>query len=763
MFFKHVLSIQKSLTYNINVENQCITVLVERITYSNPQNGYSVLRATSKGYPDGITVVGNFGPVHPGEELRVYGTWTCHPQFGLQFHSFKYTTMKPATLKGIEKYLGSGLIKGIGPVTAKRLVAAFGKETLEVIENNPEKLSSCEGIGPYRSNKIISGWSQQKSIQDVMIFLQGNGISTAYAVKIFKTFGNDAIKKVTENPYMLAYEIWGIGFKTADKIASEFGIHGPDPRRLEAGIIYVLSTGINDGHLFFPRDDLLKKAAEILEVQDLEAIDTAVKTQQREGRLIILPWENRDLVYLPFAFRDEKGSADRCEVFFKKNAPLEREKLLYAVDKANSFCQTNLSDSQALAVEISLNEKILIITGGPGTGKTTALRALVEAHKVLGRTVLLASPTGRAAKRLSEVTGSEAKTIHRLLEFCPSENRFKHDRANPLNCNTLVIDEASMVDMGLFHSLLKAIPDFASLVLVGDSDQLPSVGPGLVLRHLIESNVFPVIKLNSIFRQGQSSLIITNAHRINKGQMPIMIAPDGQAKTDCYFLEASDNDKCLSLLKNVVSSSLPKKFGYNPIEDIQVLTPMNRSSLGAINLNKVLQEALNPPSPSKIEFQHMHRIFREGDKVIQNKNNYDLEVFNGDIGIIRKIEREDQELIIEFSQGERVFQPADLLDLSHAFATTVHKSQGSEYQAVVLLLATQHYMMLQRNLIYTGITRAKKTMVLLGSKRAIWLGTKNDKIQTRNSIFKDLLIENFSRFKGMTTGSLLVENQAKGR
>ncbi len=723
------------------MESECLTVQIERITYANPQNGYAVLRTSCRGHPNGVVVVGTFGIVNPGEELRVYGTWTCHPQFGVQFHAFRYTILKPATLKGIEKYLGSGMIKGIGPVTARRLVAAFGTETLEVIERQPERLTECQGIGKSRAEKIAAGWAQQKAVQDVMIFLQGHGISPAYAVRIFRSFGSDAVRKVSEDPYILAYEISGIGFKTADKIAAEFGITGTDSRRVRAGLMFLVRGALDEGHLFLPQEELARQAREILQFDADGVVIEAIDTLLQEERLALRVWKDQRLLYLPHAFQEEQGAAHRLADVLSRRAPCPRDRLLTALDGALALEGVALTDLQASAVERSLGERFLIITGGPGTGKTTTLRAVVEAHRVLGRQVALASPTGRAAKRLAEVTGHEAKTIHRLLEFSPQDKGFRYKPGNPLPCDTLIVDEASMLDMGLFYHLLRALPAGATFVLVGDADQLPSVGPGLVLQQLIASGVVPVVRLETVFRQAETSSIVTNAHRINRGQMPILQAPDGKTRTDCYFLDAPDPEKALGLLKNVVASSLPKRFGYDPIADVQVLTPMNRGSLGATALNTALQEALNPASPDKPELKHMHRVFRPGDKVIQMKNNYDLEVFNGDIGLVREVAPEDQELVIAFPQGERVYQPVDLLDLSLAYAITIHKSQGSEYPAVVLLMTTQHYVMLQRNLLYTGLTRARRTLVLLGTKRAIALAVKNARPAVRNTLFGALLAE----------------------
>ncbi|MBF0410599.1 MAG: ATP-dependent RecD-like DNA helicase [Candidatus Riflebacteria bacterium] len=719
-----------------------LTATIERVTFHNSENGYSVLKASSRSSPREITIVGNFGTINAGEEIRAYGNWVQHPQFGLQFHSTKYSTLKPASLKGIEKYLGSGLIKGIGPVTAKRLVNKFGIDTLEIIEHKPEKLAECDGIGEVRTARIIKSWIEQKAVQDVMVFLQGHGISTTYAVKIYKVFGNTSMTKVSENPYVLAYEIRGIGFLTADKIASEFGIKGSDPRRLQAGLLYALSESSDEGHLFLKKEQLFKKTIEILEISDISLLEDALKEQESKGRLKIFCPDSRILVYLPWLFRYESGTVEYLKLHLKiKLASPCREKVIELLAKVFSDEKISLSEQQQHAVEISLSEKILILTGGPGTGKTTTLKALVGAHKLLNRRVLLASPTGRAAKRLSEVTGMEAKTIHRLLEFSPGEKEFKFNQNNPLNCDTLVIDECSMIDMELYYALIKALPLGSALIMVGDVDQLPSVGPGMVLRHLIDSGAINVIRLNTIFRQAESSVIIKNAHRVLKGEMPLLLVPDGKIKTDSYFLESSSEDpeKSLQLLRNVVSVSLPKKFSLNKMEDIQVLTPMHRGTLGAENLNRILQECLNPMLPGKKEIKHLNRLFREGDKVIQNKNNYNLDVFNGDIGFIKEIDLEDQELLLEFPQGEKTFELSDLFDLSLAYAITVHKSQGCEFPAVVLIAETQHYMMLQRNLIYTGITRAKKVLVLFGTKKALFLGIKNDKIKLRNTILKELL------------------------
>jgi len=721
------------------VENECITVTIDRVTFCNEQTGYYVLRASNREHPQGVTVVGNFGFIQPGEEIRVYGTWACHPNFGMQFQAMKFTVMKPATLKGIEKYLGSGMIKGIGPVTARRLVETFGLDTLEVIENHPERLAECQGVGQGKAEKIASGWFLQRAIQDIMIFLQGHGISPAYATRIYRKYDREAVRKVSENPYILAHEVPGMGFKKADSIAAEFGITGSDPRRVKAGIIFLMSSITKDGHLFLKEDELLRLAGEMLATGEGDDIASSLKALTSEKKLMVREFRQQRLFYLPASYRAEEGSAAIVRALVARNHEIPREKLILVLEKALATHGMHLSEVQQLAVETSLKKGFLVITGGPGTGKTTTLKAVVSAHRALGNRVLLASPTGRAAKRLAEVSGFQALTIHRLLEYSPQEKGFRRNRQLPLECDTLVVDEASMVDMNLFYSLVQAVPDHATLILVGDADQLPSVGPGLVLHELIASGTVPVVTLNAVFRQAETSSIIRNAHLINNGQMPQLMVPDGHNQSDCYLVAADDPDKVIALLKNVVQKSLPSRFNYDPVNDIQVLTPMNRGRLGASSLNGILQEVLNPPSPERAEIEHMSRIFRTGDKVIQLRNNYELEVFNGDIGLIAEIMPEDQEATIDFPQGRVVFQAADFIDLAHAYAVTVHKSQGSEYPAVVLIASTQHYMMLQRNLLYTGLTRARRTMVFLGSRKAIAMAVYNNRIKMRNTILAALL------------------------
>lgn len=724
------------------MENECITVTVNRITFHNKESGYYVLKTTSKKDRQDITIVGNFAVINPGEELRVYGTWTCHPSFGEQFHSLRYNVLKPSTLKGIEKYLGSGLIKGVGPATAKKLVEQFGFETLDILEKQPEKLCECPGIGSNKANIISAGWFKQRAIGDVMIFLQGHGISPVYATKIFKKYDRNAIKKVSQNPYILADEIPGMGFKKADAIASEFGITGNDERRIKSGLLYVLKNFCAEGHLYINHEQYLKSTSEILQIeQSHRHIEHSIDNLVCENKLIKDLRNNTSLYYLPQLWTAERESIIMINKLLSQNKQISRESIIKALQYASSKQSISLSDIQQIAVEMSLKKNFLIITGGPGTGKTTTLKAVINAQKALNKKVLISSPTGRAAKRLSEVTGFDALTVHRMLEYSPQERGFRRNQETPVEAEVIIVDEASMLDMHLFFCLLKAIKLDSTLILVGDSDQLPSVGPGLVFGELIKSKRIPCVQLKSIFRQLEKSLIVKNAHLINSGKMPILTIPDGITNSDCYLVKSDDSDKTLNLLNNIINQSLPAKFGYNPKKDIQVVTPMNKGKLGTINLNKHLQQILNPPTSSRNEFNWLDTIFREGDKVVQLRNNYDIEVFNGDVGYISKILIEDQEAEIQFPQGTVNLQFEDFIDIAHAWALTVHKSQGSEYKALVMVVSTQHYTMLQRNLLYTGLTRARKTMVFLGSKKAIAIAVKNNIVKYRNTLLSSILSE----------------------
>ncbi len=721
------------------MDKETLNFTVGRITFQNESNGYSVLKGTSEDDSRKVTVVGTFASINPGEEVRARGVWVVHPTFGMQFQVVSYTLLKPATLTGIEKFLGSGLIKGIGPVTAKTLIDTFGLETIDIIENHPERLAECPGIGKAKADLISNGWFLQRAIQDTMIFLQGHGVSTIYAAKIYNKYGKDTVKIVSDNPYLLAYEIPGMGFRKADAIAKTFDIQGDDLRRVTAGILYALNMMANEGHLYATSEQLNEQMARLLALPASERdLSEAFDLLLLKNQVVSKEHNGKKLYYLPYLFKAEAETASLVKRLLSEKSEVSRESLLKIFDEIKEK-GTELTEKQLASVELSLVNKMLVITGGPGTGKTTTLKMLAEAHKAMGRRVVLASPTGRAAKRLSEVSGYEALTIHRLLEYSHKDRGFTYNLYNPLPTGTVIVDEASMIDMRLFHGLIQALPHCATLVLVGDVDQLPSVGAGNVLNEIIKSNVIPVIKLEEIFRQAQNSLIIKNAHLINKGKMPKLLVPDGVVKTDCYFLNAKAVHSVTKLLLNVVGRSLPGRFDLNPLTDIQVLTPMNRGPLGAENLNNLLRELLNPPSEEKDELKIFDRSFRVGDKIIQLRNNYDLEIYNGDIGIISEVDADNQEAKIEFSNGMVTLQSGDLADIAFAYAITIHKAQGSEYPGVVMILAPQHYLLLQRNLVYTGLTRAKKVMVMLGSKEALSIAVNKNTVKRRNSLLGDLL------------------------
>jgi exodeoxyribonuclease V alpha subunit len=705
-------------------DHQTITGSVDRVTYHNEQNGYSVLRFYAQGQVEPITVVGNFSAVSPGESLRLTGWWTTHPQYGDQFKVVDYAVTRPATIAGIQKYLGSGLIKGVGPVTAKRIVEHFGEQTLEVIEGDIGRLTEVRGVSRKRVEMIQKTWEEQRAIKDVMLFLQSHAVSTHFAVKIFKQYGNDSISVVEKTPYRLAAEVYGIGFKTADQLARNLGLPVDAEERLRAGLQYVLSSATEEGHCYLPAQELIKRSAAALEVEDETKIEAAHEKMLDDGWLKIEEIDDERAIYLPPLWQAERGVARRLKALIERPVRVEAKRVESWLDRFMEKRGIELSEGQRQAIHLATESRVMILTGGPGTGKTMSLRAMVELFQAMGKSVALASPTGRAAQRLSEVTGREAGTIHRLLEFDPSAMQFKRNDQWPLEAGVVIVDEASMIDVVLANSLLKAIDEHSQLILVGDVDQLPSVGPGAVLKDLINSGVVPVARLTQVFRQAAESLIIQNAHRINRGEFPLLVKPGGQ-KSDCYFIEAEEPGEVVDLIVKSVATSLPKSFGYDPLVDIQVLSPMNRGRAGANHLNDVLQAALNPPQAGKAEINRGNRIFRVGDKVIQRVNNYKLEVFNGDLGTIEAIDLEDQMIAVRFGDRLVGYDSADMLELSHGFCVTIHKSQGSEYPAVVIPLHTQHYLMLSRNLIYTALTRAKKTVVIIGTAKAIGMAMSN--------------------------------------
>jgi exodeoxyribonuclease V alpha subunit len=704
--------------------NQTITGSVERVTYHNDQNGYTVLRLLIPGHSEPLTVTGNFSSVSPGESLRLTGLWTTHPQYGDQFKALDYAVVRPATIAGIQKYLGSGLIKGVGPVTARRIVEHFGEQTLDVIESDISRLAEVKGIARKRIEMIQKTWQDQRAIKDVMLFLQSHSVSTHFAVKIYKQYGNESISVVEKTPYRLASDVYGIGFRTADQIARNLGMPADAEERMRAGLQFVLLQATDEGHCYLPSRELIKRSTGTLAIEDGEKLESALEKMLDEGLLKTEKASDETTVYLPPIWQSERGVARRLRTLLQRSIRVDDRRIEDWLDRFNAKKGIELSDEQRRAVHRAAAERLFVLTGGPGTGKTSTLRTMVALFSAMGRSVLLASPTGRAAQRLSDVTGREAKTIHRLLEFDPSQMSFKRNEEWPLEADVVIIDEASMIDIVLANSLFKAIHPESQLILVGDVDQLPSVGPGTVLRDLIDSGAVPVARLTQVFRQAAESLIVQNAHRINRGEFPRLVKP-GEQKSDCYYIEADEPDEIVELIVKSVAKSLPGRFGYDAMKDIQVLAPMNRGRVGANQLNQVLQAALNPPGEGKTELTRGSRILRVGDKVIQRVNNYKLEVFNGDVGTIENIDLEDQMIAVRFADRLVEYDYADVMDLAHGFAVSIHKSQGSEYPAVVIPLHVQHFLILSRNLLYTALTRAKKTVVMIGMTKAIGMAMHN--------------------------------------
>ncbi len=702
---------------------------IERITFYNDENGYTVARFLPEGKANLITIVGNLMGASVGESLALEGIWTNHPQHGRQFEIKHFSLQLPATIEGLRKYLGSGLIKGIGPVTAERIVKHFGLDTLDVIEHSSERLKEVEGVGPKRIAIIQRGWAEQKQIKEVMLFLQSYGVSTSLAVKIYKEYGDGALHVLRNEPYRLARDIYGIGFLTADKIARALGVKPDDPARIEAGVRHVLGEFSDDGHVFAQRDALLRQSAEILGVEARLIADSFGRLQQLEEIVI-----EDEAIYLAPFYHAELGVANRLRQLSTDSQTRLAEFRTLDWDKAFAWLATKnrtaLTEKQREAVKTALTSKVSILTGGPGTGKTTTVRALIQLLKAKRHTFKLAAPTGRAAKRLSEATGEPAQTLHRLLEFKPGAgNQFLRDRDNPLDADLLIVDELSMIDLLLMNALVKAVDLRSHVLFVGDPDQLPSVGAGNVLKDMITAHFAPVVTLDVIFRQAETSLIVTNAHRINHGDMPLFTPP----ARDFFLFNESEPEQAAARVVELIQQRIPQRFHLDPVEDIQVLSPMHRGSVGVGELNRLLQEALNPPQANKPEWRHGSRVLRVGDKVLQTRNNYAKEVFNGDLGRIVKMALEDQSVSVNF-EGERVeYEFSELDELVHAFALSVHKAQGSEYRAVVIPILTQHYLLLQRNLLYTAVTRAKELVVLVGTKKAIAMAVRNDKIAQRNS------------------------------
>ncbi|MCD7717690.1 MAG: ATP-dependent RecD-like DNA helicase [Lachnospiraceae bacterium] len=694
--------------------------VVERITYQNAENGFSVIKCRAKGYSDLVTVVGNMPDVHVGSVLTMQGQWKIDGKYGRQFSAEKWEETLPATTYGIEKYLGSGLIKGVGPKFAKRIVQQFGKDTLEIIETDPDRLIEVAGIGQKRVNQVKKSWQEQKEIKNIMLFLQSNDVSTSHAAKIYRTYGNESIKIVEENPYKLADDIWGIGFKTADTIASKLGIEKTRFMRLRSGLMYTLNKLSENGHCYAVREQLIEAAVGLLDVEAPE-LEMTLDEMLRTSDVI----KDEDAIYLPPFYFSETGCAKRLIRLMQgdRRVSMDVEKVMREIERDSKI---HYDEVQLQAIRQAVDSKVMVLTGGPGTGKTTTMNGIISAYRKARCRIILAAPTGRAAKRMSEATGMEAKTIHRLLEYKPPEGYQKNEE-HPLEGDVLILDECSMIDVMLMYNLLKALPEEMTLILVGDTDQLPSVGAGNVLKDIIASGCIPVVRLTRIFRQAQGSRIIMNAHRINKGEMPDL---RGGRDSDFFFAGKETNEEVVDLLVKYCTKNLPAYYHVDAFSDIQVLTPMQRGTCGAANLNQVLQEAMNP---GKIYLKRGGTQYRLRDKVMQIRNDYDKDVFNGDIGIIENVNTDDNELTVNFDGRHITYDVTELDELVLAYATTIHKAQGSEYPIVVMPFTMSHYVMLQRNLLYTGVTRAKKILVLIGEKKAIAYATHNETTTSRNT------------------------------
>jgi exodeoxyribonuclease V alpha subunit len=714
---------------------------IEHVTYTSEETGYTIARVKVEGRPDPITVVGGLLAPTPGEVLRMTGEWVRHPKYGEQFRVEQYHSSIPATADGIRIYLGSGMIKGLGPVMARRIVDKFGGDTLEIIEGAIERLAEVEGIGKKRITMIKAAWDEQKEIRDVMIFLQSHGVSSGYATKIFKRYGNRSIAVVKQNPYRLASDIFGIGFKTADRIAQRLGFPPDSELRVAAGILYVLDLLSGDGHVYAPRELLVAECRKVLNI-DHESVLQALEKLKTERRIVVEDVEknkgSEPAVYLAHFFVCETGLAERLKFLRKAPKSLRPVRVEDALAWVQQRLAIGLAEKQVSAVRAALMEKVLVITGGPGTGKTTIINAVLRIFTRLGVRVLMAAPTGRAAKRMSETCGHAACTVHRLLEYSLAKGGFQRDENDPLRCDLLVIDEASMIDTVLMYHLLKAVPEGATFLLVGDVNQLPSVGAGNVLKDIIDSGITAVVELSEIFRQARHSRIVVNAHRINSGLMPEWApAPSAlPALSDFYFIQQDDPEKVLDIILELAKERIPRRFGFDSFDDIQVLTPMHRGVIGADNLNQRLQETLNP---DRDLIRRGDRELRLHDKVMQIKNNYDKDVFNGDIGRVGRIDPSGQEVLIRFEDQEVTYSFTELDEIILAYAISVHKSQGSEYPAVIIPVTTQHFLLLQRNLMYTAVTRGRRLVVMVGTRKALAIAVGNAEPQRRYTRLRDRL------------------------
>jgi exodeoxyribonuclease V alpha subunit len=731
-----------------NLPTVSLTGVVERITFHAEETGYTVARMQVPRCHDLVTITGNFAQIQAGQTLQVQGSWRDHLQYGQQFQVSHYKETKPATLTGIEKYLGSGLIKGVGPVTAKRIVAHFDLETLEIIEHHSDRLIEVPGIGQKRVRMIQKAWAAQLVIKEVMLFLQSHGVSTTYAVKIFKQYGDQSIATVTHNPYQLAEDIYGIGFLTADVIARQLGVLPSSPFRYRAGIVHVLTEAAEDGHCFLPQPELLELSIAKLTIDEHvatpEVVLDTLGAMGQEQDLMVETVGEIPLYFQPSFFHTEKNLASLTLKLLLPPPVVDLPRIRSWIDRFTASRQISLSPQQQQAVEMAATERVMILTGGPGCGKTFCTRTIVAMWKAMGKKIALAAPTGRAAQRLAEMAGLEAKTIHRLLEFDPATRGFKRGIEEPLPHDAIVVDEASMLDLFLANSLLKAIPADTHLLLVGDIDQLPSVGPGDILADLIKSERIPVIRLTQVFRQAQSSGIIRAAHQINRGQYPSFEPISESPRSDCLWHGGGQEpEHGVQTISELLRDFIPR-LGFNPVTDVQVLCPMTRGLIGTRNLNQVLQELLNPPALHKPQVIRGGDVLRVGDRVIQLKNDYEREVFNGDLGMVGSIDSTEQEVMIRFEGREVIYDYADLNELGLAWSISIHKSQGSEYPVVILPIYMQHYLLLSRNLIYTGLTRAKQLAIVVGSSKAIGLAVRQHQVGKRYTRLPE-------RLKGVVT------------
>ncbi|WP_010301990.1 SF1B family DNA helicase RecD2 [Candidatus Odyssella thessalonicensis] len=712
-----------------------ISGIVERVTFHNEENGFCVLQVAVKGHKDLITIVGSLPAVNAGEGIEAQGIWMQDRQYGTQFKASLLKLMLPTTLEGIEKYLASGLISGIGPAYAKKLITAFRERIFDVIESNPSQLAQVPGIGPSRQDKIIKGWADQKVIREIMLFLHSHGVSTSSAVRIYKTYGNNAVQLIQSNPYRLAREIRGIGFKTSDDIAMHLGIAKDSLIRARAGVSHILAKAMGEGHCGLPLNLLLSSGQELLAINP-QVLQQAVMLELEAGELIKAVTENEICIFLKELYHAEKEIAEKLRALSNNGLPWSSFNVhasIEEVEHQNAIC---LSASQKQALIKTLTHKVTIITGGPGVGKTTLLRSILQILKAKNLNLVLCAPTGRAAQRMAQATGMEAKTIHRLLNVNPKTGGFNYNEENLLPCNVIVIDEVSMVDVPLMHALLKAVPLTAAVIFVGDQDQLPSVGPGQVLSDFIAAKIISYVHLTETFRQGAQSTIVSVARSINMGVLPKLKGYGPES--DFFFIEAPDVEEGVKQIIEIVCTRLPNKFGYSSLNDIQVLCPMTRGVAGSRNINMELQRRLNPPNTAK-SIQKFGAWFSVGDKVMQIENNYDKEVYNGDIGFIQNINLEEEEVIISFDSRNIIYEFNDLDEIVLAYAMTIHKSQGSECPVVVIPLFMQHYPMLQKNLVYTAITRGKRLVILVGQKKALAIAVSNKNLRKRWSLLSQHL------------------------